>query len=119
MADVLSAGVRLVEDVAILIGKALSNFHPHHNLDRTKVIRTLCRTCRQAYPDYNVVVFELGHVMYVKLDDLIYEQEHELQDLITKFRFKILLFKKGGISLPNGYKGVKNGSKWGLKTFIL
>jgi imidazoleglycerol phosphate dehydratase HisB len=52
MADVLSAGVRLVEDVAILIGKALSNFHPHHNLE--KVIRTLCRICRQAFSDYNV-----------------------------------------------------------------
>jgi len=114
MADALTAGVLLVEDIAKCIGKALSNFHPNHNLDRTRVIRTLCRTCRQAYPDYNVVIFELGHVMSIKLDNLIYEQEHELQDLIRKFRFKILIFKEGGICILNGRKAIVDDSKWGI-----
>jgi len=112
MAEIAKVSMTLGADIAKLIVFVLKNFHPGHNLGRTKVIRTLCHACRQAYPNYNVVVFELGHViMYIQLDDIIYEQEHEMQDLIGMFKFKILLFEKGEISI---LKGVKDATKWGI-----
>jgi hypothetical protein len=100
----------LALNIAESIERFLRNYSGRRNLDRKKIIRTLLRHLKFENPEYNVVVIEHGCGFYTDLIDNIYKQEIELQDLITKFKFEILLFKKGTLSVIHGVEDVK---RWG------
>jgi hypothetical protein len=92
------------------IGKFLLAYSKRQNLNRKKIIRTILRHLKSEYPEYNIVVLEQGIGFYDNLVDNVFKKNFDIQDLITKFKIEILLFKKGTISILND---VDNGKKWG------
>lgn len=86
------------------------SIHLNHNLNRRDLIRTLLRQCRHEFPKYNVAIFEEQFAMIMS-NDIIYNKSHELQDLISKFKFRLVIFGKGSISVLGDRH---NGKRWGI-----
>jgi len=103
--------LELTMKIAESIKNAIQKMHLSRNLDRKMIIRSLLRHCRSDHPDYNVAIFEPDNAFYPNLKDKIYEEQFELQDLIRKFRFKVVFFKTGTITLLHG---LDNGKRWGI-----
>ena len=103
--------LELTMKIAESIKNAIQKMHLSRNLDRKMIIRSLLRHCRSDHPDYNVAIFEPDIAFYPNLKDKIYEEQFELQDLIRKFRFKVVFFKTGTITLLHG---LENGKRWGI-----
>ena len=103
-------GADLALRIAESVERFLINYSGRRNLDRKKIIRTLLRHLKSENPEYNVVIIEHGCGFYTNLIDNIYKKEIELQDIITKFKFEIILFKEGTISIIHG---VEDGKRWG------
>jgi len=98
--------LRLTETVE----RFVTTYAGRRNLDRKRIIRTLLRHLRLESPDYNIVIYEKGLGFYTSLVDNIFKKDIEMQDLFSKFKFEILLFKSGTISILHG---VEDGRKWG------
>jgi hypothetical protein len=103
--------LELTIKIAESIKNAIKSLNLSRNLDRKLIIRSLLRHCRADYPDYNVAIFEPDISFYPNLKDKIFEEQFELQDLVRKFKFKIVLFKAGTISLLHG---LNNAKRWGI-----
>jgi len=106
--------VALTLELSIKIGQSIKegiqSLHLSRNLDRQLIIRSLLRHCRSIYPDYNVAIFEPG-LAFTHFRDKIFEEQFELQDLVRKFKFIIVFFKSGTISILHG---LENGKRWGI-----
>jgi len=109
-----AVNLKLKLDIGKAIQKFVGNIHARHWLDRKTIIRSLLRHCRDTEPAYNVVIFEAQNLFtsFDEADD-IYEEEIEMQDFLTKFKFTVCLFKKGTLTVVHG---IHDGARWGILT---
>lgn len=85
------------------------SIHPRHNLDRQNIIRTLLYQAKDTFPGYNAAVFEKD-IANVNLNEYIFDEGIEMQDLFSKFKIRIVIFKKGSMAI---LYSLNNGNRWG------
>ena len=106
----IDKNAELSTEISTSIKNMVRNYKSRSNLHRKTIIRTLLRHIRSDYPQYNVVISEPGQLYATNFVDKILEEQYKMQDLIFKFRFQILVFKKAKISVLHH---IKKGKKWG------
>ena len=87
---------------------------PRQSSNRQDIIRALLNECQIEFPDFNAVVAELGTVnFFIQPNDKLIDEDLERQDLFSKFKFKLAVFRKGSVSIIHGINDVK---RWGIFT---
>ncbi len=88
--------------------KEYSN-EPRHNLNRSEIIRALLHQCRDKFPLYNAVIVEQTFSNFF-VENKIIDENFEMQDVVRKFKFRLVVFKTGSVSI---LCNVLDGKIWG------
>jgi len=88
---------------------------PRHNLKRQEIIRALLKQCRSKFPLYNVVIAEQGFANFL-VENIIIDEKFEMQDVVRRFKFRLVVFKTGSVSILSD---VLDGKIWGIYIFYL
>jgi len=108
----LEATSSVASAVLSFLNHLRNEIHPRQNINRQDLIRTLLYQCRSNFPDHNAVVAELGTVnFFIQPNDKLIDEDLERQDLFSKFKFKLVVFRKGSVSIIHGINDVK---RWGI-----
>ena len=112
-----SEAFSVASEVIAFLNYLRNEIHPRQSINRQDVIRTLLYQCRSNFPGYNAVIAELGCAnFFIQPNDKLIDEDFERQDLMSKFKFKLVVFKKGSVSIMHGINDVK---KWGILFSIL
>ena len=113
-----SEAFSVASEVIAFLNYLRNEIHPRQSINRQDVIRTLLYQCRSNFPGYNAVIAELGcaNFSFIQPNDKLIDEDFERQDLMSKFKFKLVVFKKGSVSIIHGINDVK---KWGILFSIL